>query len=417
MTFKNELKKTSAILILLMGATLIFGADWPQFRGPQRNGISPETGLLKSWPAEGPKMLWSVDGIGEGWGSASIANGKIFIAGDIDKIETLTAFDLNGKKLWQTQIGPRWSKSYPNARTTPTVDGNNLYAMTGMGNLVCLDANTGKINWQVQTIEKFDGKYGRWGIAECPLIVDNKVIATPGGPDASIVALDKATGKTLWISKGLSDGPAYCSPILVERGGKKIIVSMLADHFVGVDAADGTPLWKDAFKEYQEGKDINPVSPVHINGEIYTTSGYDDGGAMYVVSPDGLSITRKWVDTTLDVHVGGVVALNGAIFGASWEGNRDGSWVSLDWNTGKVNYETKWINKGEIISADGLLYVYEEKNGTVGLVKPDPQKFDVISSFQITLGEGQHWAHPSISDGRLYIRHGDVLMAYDIKAK
>lgn len=415
---KVMLMKFISLSVFLMLANFAFAADWPQFRGPNRDGISPETGLLKSWPEGGPKMLWSYEGLGDGWGSASIANGTVYLVGSIGKIETLTALDLNGKLLWKTAISERWTKSFPDTRTTPTVEGQNLYINTGLGNVACLDVATGKIKWQVQTVEKFKGEYHSWGIAESPLIIGNMIIATPGGPDASVVALDKTNGKTIWTSKGLSDKGSYCSPILVERGGKKIIVTMLENHFVGIDATNGKVLWKDLFSEYQEdAKAINPVSPVYIDGMIYTTSGYDNGGAMYKLSADGLSIERIWVDTTLDVHLGGVVVLDGTIYGASWEGNRDGSWIALDWNTGKVNYEHKWINKGEIISAEGMLYVYEEKDGTVGLLKANPNKFEVVSFFSAPLGKGQHWAHPAISDGRLYIRHGDALMVYDIKAK
>ncbi|MBN1478848.1 PQQ-binding-like beta-propeller repeat protein, partial [candidate division KSB1 bacterium] len=358
-------------LLVLNFNILVFAAEWPQFRGPNRDGLSPETGLLRSWPDGGPKQLWVVENIGNGWGSAAIVNNMVYIVGEIDGLETVTALDSDGKVQWKRPISGRWDKSFPEARTTPTIDGELLYVNTGLGNLACLDRTNGTITWQVQTVETFKGEYHRWGIAESPLIVDDKVIATPGGKDASVVALDKKTGAILWTSKGLSDQGSYCSPILIEHGGKKIIATMLEKHFVGIDASDGKMLWTDAFAEYQKGKDINPVSPVHRNGMIYTTSGYDDGGAMYVVSADGLSIERKWVDTTLDVHIGGVVVLDGTIYGASWEGNRDGSWVALDWDTGTVLWEHKWMNKGAIIAADGLLYIYVEKEGKVGLLQPN----------------------------------------------
>ncbi len=403
------------LILLLVFVPLVLPADWPQFRGPNRDGISPETGLLQTWPDNGPTKIWSVSGIGTGWGSASISNNMIYIVGDIDGIETVSALDMNGNATWRTAVSNRWDKSFPEARTTPTIDCKNLYVNTGLGNVACLDIASGQIKWQRQTVDEFGGDYHSWGIAESPLIVDNMVIATPGGKDASVVALDKNSGKTIWTTKGLSDKGSYCSPILVERGGKKIIVTMLENHVVGIDAADGKVLWKDAFKNYQKGKEINPVSPVYIDGMFYTTSGYDDGGAMYALSPDGLSIKRTWVETKLDVHIGGVVVLDGVIYGASWEGNRDGNWIALDWKSGKVLWEEKWINKGAIISADGLLYLYTEKDGQVGLVRPNKENFDLISSFEINEGDGQHWAHPSIANGRLYIRHGDILMAYKIK--
>lgn len=398
--------------------TAALGADWPQFRGVNRDGVSNETGLLKSWPESGPKLLWSYEGIGSGWGSAAIVDNQIYVVGDIDKQETLFALDSNGALKWKTTYSERWKRSFPDARTTPTIDGNNIFVNSGQGNVVCFDRTNGKIKWQVQTVEAFDGEYHSWGIAESPLVVDNLVIATPGGKKASVVALDKATGKTVWAASELTEKGNYCSPILVNRGGKKIIITMLADHVVGINAANGKVLWKDAFDDYfPHAKDINPVSPLYIGGQFYTTSGYDDGGALYDLSADGLSVKRVWVDSTLDVHHGGVVAVDGVIYGSNWQGNRDGDWVALDWKTGEVLFEHKWVNKGPIITADGMLYVYTEKEGKVGLVKPNKLKFDLVSSFTVPLGEGEHWAHPSISNGRLYIRHGNALMVYDIKAK
>lgn len=406
------------LFILLSGlSTLLSSADWPQFRGQNRDGISNETHLLSSWPENGPQLLWLYEGLGAGFGSASIANGSIYVVGEIDEKETIFAFDLKGTLLWKITFAEKWDKSFPEARTTPTVEGDYLYVNSGLGKVVCLAAKSGEIIWHVQTVEKFGGEYHRWGIAESPLIVDNKIIATPGGKDASVVALDKKTGETIWTSTGLSDKASYCSPIVVKRGNKKIIVTMLENHFVGIDAENGQVLWKDRFKDYQGGKEINPVSPVYHDGFIYTTSGYDDGGAMYKLSVDGLSIERVWIDKTLDVHIGGVVLIDGVVYGSSWEGNGYGSWIALDWQSGKVLYEHKWINKGQIISGDGLLYVYTEKKGLLGLVKPNPDFFELVSFFEVPYGTGQHWAHPSISDGRLYIRHGDALMVYDIKEK
>jgi len=216
----------------------------------------------------------------------------------------------------------------------------------------------------------------------------------------------------------LSEKSCYCSPILVERGGTQLVVTMLDESVVAVDARTGKLLWQDKFLDYQEkAKNINPVSPIYYDGCVYTTSGYNDGGAMYQLSPDGTEAPRKWVDTTLDNHHGGVVVVDGYIYGANWKNNRDGNWICLDWDTGKVMYDHKWICKGSITYADGMLYCYEEKEGTVALVKASPAGFDIVSSFKVPLGDGKHWAHLVICDGRLYIRHGNVLMAYDIRAK
>jgi outer membrane protein assembly factor BamB len=406
------------ILLIIVSTNEILADDWPQWRGNNRNGISKETGLLKSWPEGGPKLLWSNEDIGEGFSSMSIADGSLYITGLVDKQETLFAFDLDGKLKWKTAYGPNWKGSFPVARTTATVDGSNLYVISGMGNAACIDANSGKIKWSVQTVEKFNGEYHSWGIAESPLVVDDKVIFTPGGINASMVALNKKTGETVWQTKTLSEQHNYCSPILIQRGGKKIIASQLQDSFVGVDAKTGKVLWQDNYTNFLEDpKDINIVTPIYYEGHIYVTSGYDDGGAMYELAEDGTGIKRLWEDKVLDVHHGGVVLIDGFIYGSNWENNRNGNWVCLDWKTGKVMYEKKWFNKGSIISAEGMLYCYEEKDGNFALVKASPNSFDIISSFKIEKGSGQHWAHPAISDGRLYLRHGEALMVYDIRSK
>lgn len=392
-------------------------ADWPQWRGPNRDGKSSETGLLKKWPEGGPKLLWSIDGLGTGFSTVSVADGLLYTTGMVGREGILFAYDLQGNLKWKKSYGAEWRGSSPGVRTTPTVDQDRVYVMSGHGRVVCFDAKTGEEKWAVDTLKRFDGKNIRWGISESVLVDRNNLICTPGGKDATIVALDKMTGETVWTSKGLSEKSCYSSLILVERGGNHLVVNITENSVVGVDADTGKVLWVDKFEEYQEKpKNINPVTPVYYNGCIYATSGYDDGGAMLELSLDGSKVSRKWVDTTLDCHHGGVVIVDGYIYGANWKSNRDGNWVCLDWDSGKVMYEEEWICKGSITYADGMLYCYEEKEGTVALVKASPKGFDIVSSFEVSKGTGKHWAHPVVCDGRLYIRHGDALMVYDIKA-
>ena len=407
----------NAVLLCLFAVTIVQADDWSQWRGNNRDGISHEKNLLKKWPEDGPKLLWSFEGLSDGYSSISVVGDMIYLTGESDDKEAVFCLNREGKLLWKTVYGTKWKDSFPAMRSTPTVDGEYIYVISGIGEVVALNRKDGKIRWSVDMIKKFDADFHSWGIAESPLIVDDKLICTPGADEASVIALDKSNGNLLWQTTELSESANYCSPILVERGGKKIVVTMLAESFVGIDAINGKLLWRDEFSDYQgDAKDINPVTPIYHNGEIYATSGYNDGGAMYSLAADGLSIKRKWVDTTLDVHIGGAVLVDGYIYGANWENNSNGNWVCLDWKTGKVMYEKKWINKGSIISADGMLYCYTEKKGVVGLVKASPKEFTLISEFKLPLGSGQHWAHPAISDGRLYIRHGEVLMVYDIKA-
>ena len=370
---------------------------------------------MKEWPEGGPKLLWSAEGLGNGFSSVSIADGLIYATGIVDKEGILSVFDLQGNFKWKKPYGPEWTKSYPDSRCTPTVDEGNVYIISGMNAISCQDAKTGDVKWMVNTFEKFGGAYPRWGYAESPLIVGELVICTPGGKKATIVALDKNTGQTVWASKSIGEKSSYCSPRLVERGGKKLIVTMTENSIIGVDSKDGNILWRYDCKLYQgKPKDVNPNTPIYSDGRMYVTSGYGKGGAKLKLSEDGSKIlSQEWTNLTLDCHHGGVVLVDGYIYGT----NMGSNWVCLNWDSGEVMYQTKGIGKGSITYADGMLYCYGEKGGTMALVKATPEKFDIVSSFKVPMGTGQHWAHPVICDGRLYIRHGDALMAYDIKAK
>ncbi|MHC4153246.1 MAG: outer membrane protein assembly factor BamB family protein [Planctomycetota bacterium] len=387
-------------------------SDWPQWRGPNRDAKSTQTGLLKKWPEEGPELLWSTEGLGTGFSTVSISDGMIYTTGMVDKEGILFAYDIDGNLSWKKVYGPEWVTETPGVRCTPTVNEGNVYVTSGMGTTSCFDAKTGDEKWKVDVFSQFGDEYPVWGIADSPLIIDNKIICTPGGSKATVVALDKKTGELVWASKSVDENSAFCSPIHVKRGGKDIIVTMLAESLIGINAANGDVLWSDKCGE----GDINPPSPLYYDGCIYYTSGYDDESVMYELSEDGTQIKRKWVNEVLDNHHGGVVLVDGYIYGSNWKGNPRGNWVCLEWETGKVMYETTWIGKGSIIFADDMLYCYEERKGTVALVEPTPEGFNIVSSFQITLGDEEHWGHPVICGGRLYIRHGDVLMAYNIKA-
>ncbi len=393
-------------------------ADYPQWRGFERNGISAETGLLKEWPEGGPELVRTMTGLGKGFSSPSIANGTIYVTGTVDNIEFLSALDLEGNLKWKKEYGKPFTKSYSNARTTPTVDGGSVYVISGSGEVVCFDAASGDIKWSVAALEKFEGKFGSWGTAESALIVDNKVIYTPCGNKTTMVALDKNTGETVWASESVGGNSGYCSPKLIERGGKRLILSMTGKYLLGVNAEDGKIEWKIGYKKVAPGgNEINIATPIYHDGRAFFTSGYDHAGVMLELSEDGSDASVVWVSRDLDVHHGGIVLVDGYIYSSNWINNSKGNWVCLDWNSGKTMYEKEWFNKGSIISADGMLYCYEEKGGNLGLVKASPEDFTVVSSFKITQGKGQHWAHPVISDGLLYIRHGDVLMVYNIEAK
>ena len=404
-----------ALLIALgLSESTGLGADWPQFRGLNRDGKSPETGLLKQWPEGGPRLLWSVEDLGHGYTSVAVSNGKLYTTGLERQTGYLYVYDLNGNRLWKKSYGPGWSGGHAGTRSTPTLDDGLVYVLSGHGLLSCFDIETKERKWMVDIRGKFKARELHWGITESLLIVDDKIICTPGGKRGAVVALNKKTGKTVWVCKDIDEASAYCSPILIERGGRKLVVTMTADHLIGVDAGNGKLLWKHP---HDANYDIHAVSPVYEDGRIYITSGYGGTrGAMLELSKAGSRLMRKWTDSNLDCHHGGVVVHDGFIYGASHE-NAGGKWFCLNLATGKVAGEIDGVGKGSVAYADGMLYGYDEKGGKVGLIKASPDDFRLVSSFVVEHGSGQwYWAHPSIAGGRLYIRHGKALMAYDISA-
>jgi outer membrane protein assembly factor BamB len=361
----------------------------------------------------------AVDGIGTGW-SSPVTNGKaIYVTGKKDTIEYLTSIDFTGKINWQVPFGIRWPNAYPDSRCTPTLEGNKVYVQSGTGRISCFDALTGKLIWSVEVDKIFKCFYDIYGTAEAPLIVDNKVISSPMGTVASVVALDKNTGKVIWQSKPVYGRRSFASPILYQYKNFKYILTQSNEELIAVNAENGQVMWTwQRFKGRPEkhfGWNTIVNTPIFKDDEIYITKGYHDPSIMLKMAPDGKSVSVKWKNPSLDCHIGGVVLVNGYIYGSNWTNNDKGNWACLKWDTGQTMYDTPWINKGSIIFADNKLYCFEEKTGNVALVKPNPNKFDVISSFKVNKGSGMYWAHPMINDGKLFIRHGTFLLVYNIK--
>lgn len=413
-----------AICSVVLQASGLMAAEWPQWRGLNRDGRSPETGLLQAWPEGGPLLLWSADGIGKGYGSAAVTSDRIYVTGSKERTDVVSALDLKGGLEWQTPIGKSWNRSFPDCRITPTVDGNRIYVATGAGDLVCLDADKGSKIWSLDVFGQFAGKFGRWGYAESPLAVDNRVVLTPGGSKTTMVAVNKRTGDIMWTSKALGDQVAYVSPILIEHKGIAMIVMVTGSHVIGVGPQDGEILWDFNYAGHQPPPEnpevrakINAISPLYHQGHLLVTSGYDHVAVKLKLSANGRSVTPVWTTPNLDCHLGGVVLVEGYLYGSSWEGNNDGKWLCLDWQTGAVQYEQAFHNKGSVIHADQRLYCQVEGDGVLALVRCTPQAFDVVSSFELPKRKVRYWAHPAIADGRLYVRIGDMLQAYDIRAK
>ncbi len=403
---------------------ICFSQVFYQWRGPDRDGIFPETGLLAEWPKDGPPLLWKAENVGKGY-SSSVTDGRaVYVTGTKDTTDYLTALSLKGEFLWKVPFGPSWDKSFPPARTTPTVENGMIYVVSGLGTIACIDAADGKIKWSFDAYKKFGGACGDWGVCESPLVVDDKLIYTPAGEKTTMVALSKLTGETVWQSASLHDTSAYVSPRLIQSGNRKIIVTIINKYFMGVDPVNGNILWKVDYSAMSPEKSLkiwpgapktNTITPLYKDGFIYITGGYNHIGAMFKITGEATGVDLEWTDTVLDCHHGGVVLIDGYIYGSNWIDNAKGNWCCIDWKTGKAMYEQNWHTKGSVISADGMLYCYDEKEGNLGLVRPNPEKFDLISSFKIPFGKGPHWSHPEIRQGILYIRHGEVLMAFDLR--
>jgi outer membrane protein assembly factor BamB len=406
-------------VLMLMFIPFLASSQIAQWRGPERDGIYPEKGLADVWPSNGPQLILTVDGIGTGW-SSPVTNGKaIYVTGKKDSLEYLTSIDFSGKINWQVPFGIRWPAAYPDSRCTPTLEGNKVYVQSGKGRMSSFDATTGKLIWSVEVDKIFKCFYDVYGNAEAPLIVDNKVISSPMGTIASVVALDKNTGKVIWQSKPVYGRRSFASPILYQYKNFKYILTQSNEELIAVNAENGQTMWTwQRFKGRPEkhfGWNTIVNTPIFKDDEIYITKGYHDPSIMLKMAPDGKSVSIKWKNPSLDCHIGGVVLVNGYIYGSNWTNNDKGNWACLKWDTGQTMFDTPWINKGSIIAADNKLYCFEEKSGTVGLVKPNTNKFDVVSSFKVNKGSGMYWAHPMINNGKLFIRHGTYLLVYNIK--
>jgi outer membrane protein assembly factor BamB len=420
MRIKPRIFITGLFLLQFFGFTLTAQLI-TQWRGADRSGQYPSEKLLKKWPKAGPTLLLHVDNLPSAYSSVVVKEGILYTTGiSEEEKELLFAIGPDGSLLWSTEYGESWGKSYRDARCTPTIEGNYAYVISGSGDLACIDINTGALKWSMDGYSRFEGRYGNWGVAESPLIVDQKMIYTPCGDQTTLVALDKTNGSVIWKSESIQDQSAYVSPLLLERGEYKLIVTVTGNYVICVNAADGEIFWKLEYTAIDKplmGVDINPVTPLAIGNEIFITSGYNHTGLMLKMSDDFRSVSIKWKSKELDVHHGGVVVVDGYIYGSNYSSIRNGDWVCLDWETGELKYSQGWNGKGQIIASEGLLFCYDERKGNMALVEARPDQFEVISEFEIEHGSGPHWSHPSIYGDKLYLRHGKSLMVYEIGAK
>lgn len=389
-----------------------------EWRGPGRTGIYEETGLLKKWPETGPKLLWETDGMGDGYSSMTVTDDAVYVTGRKDKSDVLFSLTLDGKKKWETIYGNAWMTNHTGTRCTPTYYNGNLFLISGSGDIVCVGKD-GKIRWSKNHYSLYESTPLMFGISESPLVVDNIVITSPGGKKASMVAFNINDGKVVWETEPLNQGPQYVNPKLIEYAGKKMIINVMGKDIIAVNAKDGKILWKVDYAAANAAAgrvmENHAITPIFRDGYILIANGYNWVSLKLKLSADGNSVEKIWENRNFDPQMGGAVLLGNNIFGSNHMSKPVGTWTCVDWTTGKTLWNTKWFTQGSVISADGMLYLFEEKSGHVALVKPDPAKLDIISDFKISKGEGPFWAHPVINKGRLYIRHGEALMVFQIK--
>lgn len=408
----NRMCTVCITLMCLLVANGAYTDDVLQFRGMNRDGKYADTGLLKAWPEGGPALVWTATGIGAGYSTATVVGDTIYVTGMVEEEEgMLYALNLDGTHKWKLGYGKEsTNKQAPGTRGTLTVEGDYGYLISGIGGVVCFNLKEQSIVWQVDMMERFDGKMVIWQISESPLIVGDKLICTPGGPDASLVALNKLTGETIWTTKGFSDPSGYCSPNLINHNGHPIIITMTALYVVGVNAEDGTVLWK---REQKTAYGIHASTPAYADGMVFFTAGDGTGGGVLQLSEDGASITEVWYNTDLDVYHGGFVLHDGYLYGSSSKTSK--FFTCLELKTGKLMWQAEEITDGVTVFADGMLYTYEgPKAGVVNLIKASPDGFERTGTFSLTEGIDKHWAHPVIANGKMYIRNGEQLFAYAV---
>ncbi len=382
-------------------------ANWPQWRGPNRDGISKETGLLKQWPENGPPLAWKATGAGGGYSSFSISNGKLYTMGLRGDREFVVAFDVaTGKEAWATQHGGAFRNDQGDGpRGTPTVDGDRVFALGGNGDLTALDARTGKVVWTKNVLSEFGGSNITWGISESPLVLGNKVLVNAGGPGASIVALNKTDGSLIWKSQ--SDKAGYSSAIPLDINGTTQVVFFTGQRAVGLDAKDGRLLW-----EYSKPSNrvANAATPIARSNRVFISSDYGTGGGVVEINPDNKA-QEVWFSTNMKNHHSSSVLVGDYLYGFS-----SSILTAMKFDTGEIAWRDRSVGKGSLVYADGHLYCLSE-NGVVGLVEATPAGYKEKGRFRINQDSRPTWTHPVIAGGRLYLRDQDTIYAFDVKEK
>lgn len=403
-------------------------ADWPKFRGPGGDGICPETGLNWDWPADGPKMLWKIEGIGKGYSTVSIALGRIYTMGDRreaggDESQFVIALDgETHKELWAAKVGPPHSDG---PRCTPTVADGLVYALGTSSDLVCLDAASGALRWKKNLAEDFGGKMmSVWKFSESPIVDGPRLVCTPGGPDAMMVALDKKTGDLIWkcampaIGKAGKDGAGYATIVPADIEGVRQYVTIVGRGAISVEAETGRFLW--GYNRIANGV-ANIPSPIIRGNLVFVTTSYKTGSALLRISRNGDAWNAEEVyflgPKEFENHHGGVVLVGDYVYGG--DGQNKGTPVCLEFKTGKICWKPEAPGKGSaaVLYADGHLIFRYQDEGLVAVIEANPDQYRLKTTFKAPTAGGPAWPHPVIHDGKLYLRHNNLLACYDLRGK
>jgi outer membrane protein assembly factor BamB len=408
------------VSVASLGLQVASAADWAQWRGPQRNGISSETGLLSEWPEGGPPLVWHAKEIGDGYSTPAVVGDRIYLISnqgtDDEYVQALSASD--ARQIWRTRIGkvgPNQGPQYPGSRGTTTVDGKLLYALGSDGDLACIETEDGKVRWAKSLRSDFGGVPGKWAYSESPLVDGNKLLVTPGGAEATIVALDKQTGETIWkCAAPEADEAGYASIITVNAGGKKQYVQFLAKGLVGVDAESGKLLWR--YDRTAQGSPANIPTPVAADELIYSAASRSGGGLVKLgVDGDAIKADQVYFEPKMPSSIGGSVKIGDYLYGTNSQGL-----MCVKFDTGEVKWQNRSVGAASVLAADGRLYVNGD-TGDVALVELTPDEYREKGKFtlpdQPDRGRSKAWAYPVLADGKLYLRDLGSLWCYDVSKK
>ncbi len=398
------------VLIVLLFIQCSSEPEIAQWRGPNRDGVYPENGLLKKWPTDGPELLWKFEDLGIGHSSAAVISDKVYTSGTLeDSITYVFAFNIDGELLWKKPLGKEWMTSFPGTHSTPLIYDEYGYQMTSLGVIYCFSSETGDIIWKRDLLSEFDGKNIMHGMTENLLIDGAKIFCTPGGEKSNVLALNRFSGELIWESSANGQISSDCSPIIINHASKKYFITLTANSVIALDSDNGDFIWSHPLT--YEWK-FHASTPIYNDGKLFVIDGFENGSPMLEIAEDGKSVKEIWKDYHIEDYLGDAVLLNGYLYGGTR--HYDSSWYCLDWNTGELMYSSRMIEAGSIIAADGLLYCYAF-NGELALIEPSPNGFKKRSSFQIGSKRPDHWAPVVIKDGRMYVRYSKSLFVYNIK--